>query len=79
MLARALEIDTAVETDDIFADADSIAAYAKNAVATLVQYTIINGFEDNTFRGAETCTRAQAARIISNAISVTNAVDISGR
>ena len=47
-----------------FADADSVASYAVEAVATLESASIINGFEDGTFSPLGTLTRAQAAKII---------------
>ena len=49
-----------------FADGTSIADYAKEAVGVLADKKIINGFEDNTFRPTDSCTRAQAAVIIYN-------------
>ncbi len=79
MLARVLGFDTSIVSECGFDDADALAIYAKNAVSSLVEYGIINGFEDNTFRGTQSCTRAQAAKIISNAISVMNAIDTNGR
>lgn len=47
-----------------FADADSVASYAVEAVATLESASIINGFENGTFAPLGTLTRAQAAKII---------------
>lgn len=47
-----------------FADGNEISDYAKEAVDTLTKAKIINGFTDNTFRPKESCTRAQAAKII---------------
>ena len=66
MICRALGIDTAdVSLANIsFADADEISDYAKSSVAYLSSYAVINGFSDNTFKPADICTRAQAARII---------------
>lgn len=77
MLVRALGLDTSAEATLFFADADKIAPYAKNSVGALSEYSIINGFTDNTFRGTEVCSRAQAAKIISGAITIYNAI-ISG-
>ena len=54
-----------VKTDMIvFNDSGEIRDYAAEAVESLVRAGIINGFEDNTFRPSENCTRAQAAKII---------------
>lgn len=44
--------------------ADTVDEYAVEAVDFLTGTGIINGFTDNTFRGSESCTRAQAAKII---------------
>ncbi len=52
--------------ENSFADKDTIADYAKDAISTLAEMKVINGFEDNTFRPMESCTRAQAAVIIYN-------------
>ena len=34
--------------ESTFADSDSIAEYAREAVNCLVEYSILNGFDDNT-------------------------------
>ncbi len=47
-----------------FSDADSVAGYAVEAVATLESSGIINGFADGSFSPLGTLTRAQAAKII---------------
>ena len=47
-----------------FADSDQISGYAKDSVAAMRQYGIINGYEDNTFRPGKSATRAEAAKII---------------
>ena len=51
-------------TEVTFADGDSIAEYAKEAVAALAANKIINGYEDNTFRPDNSLTRAEGARIL---------------
>ena len=66
--------DNLMNLSEFFADADKIAPYAKNSVGALSEYSIINGFTDNTFRGTEVCSRAQAAKIISGAITIYNAI-----
>ena len=68
MLARVMSLDTENAKTMTFADTDNIAGYAKGAVSKLVESSIISGFSDNTFRGSEPCTRAQASRIILNAL-----------
>jgi len=47
-----------------FSDNESISAYAKEAVESLVKTGAINGFSDGTFKPKDSCTRAQAAKII---------------
>ncbi len=47
-----------------FYDEADIADYAKTAIEYLASTNVINGFDDNTFRPSEICTRAQAAKII---------------
>lgn len=49
-----------------FADADTIADYAQNAVGYFGSKKIVNGFENNLFKPLEYATRAQAAVIIYN-------------
>ena len=55
-----------VDSEVAFADKDSIAECAAKAIGTLSGMKVINGFEDNTFRPTDSCTRAQAAVIIYN-------------
>ena len=56
------DLNTAKEISLI--DMSALPEYAIGSVETMVRAGIINGFEDNTFRGSETATRAQAAQII---------------
>jgi len=49
-----------------FADEAQIAAYAKDAVTVLYEAGIINGKQDG-FAPTETCTRAEAAKMIYDA------------
>ena len=72
ILARVLKLGSESAAELNFSDAKQVAEYAKSAVSTLSGYAVINGFDDLTFRPEEVCTRAQAARIISNAISIIN-------
>lgn len=55
---------TSEGADLSFADNDSIASYAEEAVSALVGMGIINGYEDGTFKARGTATRAEAAKII---------------
>lgn len=47
-----------------FYDNDTISAKGQKYVADVVNYGIISGFEDNTFKGQDTLTRAEAATIL---------------
>lgn len=53
-----------VSRGEAFADDSDIADYAKDAVYALKAAGIINGREDNTFDPSNTCTRAEAAKMI---------------
>lgn len=71
ILARTLGTDISDEDADIaFADAGEVSEYAKTAVAYLSSLSAVNGFEDGTFRPQETCTRAQAAKILRCVIDI---------
>lgn len=61
--ASGKESEEITENSD-FSDFSGISDYAKPAVSYLVKQGVINGFDDNTFRPFEKCTRAQAAKII---------------
>lgn len=53
-----------------FDDINSISKNAKKYVAAAVEKGLINGYEDNTFRGQDTLTRAQAAKLLSCASKI---------
>lgn len=55
-------------------DFDSVAEYAKESVDMLTRAKIISGFEDGTFRPAQSVTRAEAAKMIYNCIMNLNSV-----
>ena len=63
LICRATGTATEGEVPE-FADSDQIADYAVGAVAAMSKIGVVNGFEDNTFRPAETATRAMAAKVI---------------
>ncbi len=75
ILTRAMNLSTENVAALTFADSDTVSEYANPSVSVLVEYAIINGFTDNTFKPQNTCTRAQSARIISNAVGIMNAVE----
>ncbi len=56
------------KSDIKFKDSDQISDYAKDAVDALSSGGIIKGFDDNTFKGNNKITRAEAAQLIYNAI-----------
>ena len=56
-----------------FTDVDSISNSAKGYVSVAIQNNLISGFEDNTFRGQDTLTRAEAATLLYRAFQHGNA------
>lgn len=52
----------------VFTDASEISESNKKYVAAAVENGLLDGFEDDTFRGGEGITRAQAAAVISRAV-----------
>ncbi|MGL5514487.1 MAG: S-layer homology domain-containing protein, partial [Sporomusa sp.] len=47
-------------------DMDTVSDWAAEEVAAIAGMGIINGYPDNSFRPAESATRAECATIISN-------------
>lgn len=64
MLMRASCISADGGAELAFGDKEQISDYAKSAVSALTANSVIAGFDDNTFRPMELCTRSQAAKII---------------
>ncbi|MBQ8526392.1 MAG: S-layer homology domain-containing protein [Clostridia bacterium] len=61
-----LGIEAGAEGENkVFTDADKIADYAAESVGILTKMTVINGFEDGSFRPEASLTRAEAAKILS--------------
>lgn len=60
------KLSDATDDDNGFKDGESISDYAKEAVATLKSSGIINGDENGNFNPSNSCTRAEAAKIIYN-------------
>ncbi len=77
IMARAMGINVEMYEQADFLDADTIDNYAINAVSSLVEYTIINGFPDKTFGPRLGCTRAEAATMIAKAITILNSMKVS--
>ena len=48
----------------MFNDDGDISDYAKKGTELLYRTGIVNGYDDNTFRPFNNCTRAEAAKII---------------
>lgn len=61
-----------------FRDMDSISNYAKAYVAVAIENNLISGFEDNTFRGQDTLTRAEAATLLFRAFQHGSADKVVG-
>ena len=69
MIARALGKDSVKGAEMTFADKDEISSYAVSAVSYLNLLCVVNGYEDNTFRPRDLCTRAEAAKIIGDILN----------
>lgn len=64
LICRAFEGLEVLEDSELFADDESISAYAKEAVYTLKALNVINGMGDNLYAPKGIVTRAQAAKVI---------------
>lgn len=76
MIDRALSLSKETNESLSFKDAQDIADYAKASVAVLSSYGVVNGVGANEFNPGGLCTRAQAAKIIANMLSVCNSLGI---
>lgn len=71
-------------TDDVdysyltFSDNDTISNYAKAYVAVAIQYDLISGFTDGTFRGQDTLSRGQAAALLYRGFQLGSADKVIG-
>lgn len=63
MIYRALG-ETGEAAELTFADSDSVADYAKEAISYLAGAGIMSGYEDNTIRAKKETTRAEVARLL---------------
>ena len=60
-----LGVSTSVDDNEkIFADENEISDYARESVNTLTSMSVLNGFEDGSFRPFDALTRGQAAKLI---------------
>ena len=69
MIVRAMGKEDLKGADLVFEDKDEVASYAEDAVSYLNMMCVISGYEDNTFRPASPCTRAEAAKIIGDILN----------
>ena len=53
-----------------FSDMESINEYAKSAVDAMSAAGIINGYDDNSFRGGNNVTRREAAVMLCRALNL---------
>jgi hypothetical protein len=63
--------------DIYFNDKDLIPEWVKPCLSVLYNYGIMNGFEDNTFRGNKSFTRAEAAVVLIKTLNCLNREIIS--
>lgn len=75
---RALEninlLNSSIEYDCSFTDADEISQYAYTAVAYMENNQILSGYEDSSFNASGTVTRAEAAVLIKKIIDFSNRI-----
>ena len=75
---RALEninlLNSSIEYDCSFTDADEISQYAYTAVAYMDNNQILSGYEDSSFNASGTVTRAEAAVLIKKIIDFSNRI-----
>lgn len=68
MIYRAYFAGETMQDKTEFTDSDAIDEYAAEAVGSLAEKGVVNGFSDGSFRPKELCTRAQAAKMLYAAI-----------
>ena len=68
MIARALGIEGSESKSLSFTDADSISAWAVDAVQAMAEKGFINGYEDGSFRPQGNMTRACSVTVVNNSI-----------
>lgn len=70
-LAGSTSIPSALEGRDLFSDMQGYE-WAKNAIKKLVDYKIISGYEDNTFKPQNNISRAEFIKMVTAAFSDEN-------
>ena len=78
ILGRALNAAPAADGAMAFSDADQIADYAYDYVLSFVGMSIVNGYEDGTFKPTANATRAEAAKIIYGVAQLENNAEVEG-
>ncbi len=72
-VAKALEAEGHTISGDTylpFSDQNEISSENRVYVAAVLDWGVIGGFEDNTFRADDTLTRAEAAAILYRAVMI---------
>lgn len=68
LLGRNLQIEKTSADTSSFADSKSIANWSKGYVNTAANKGFISGYKDNTFRPQKYITRAEVAKVLSDAV-----------
>lgn len=71
-LKQGIELPKSENAAGSFPDADKISEYAREFVELMRLAGILNGYEDGTFRPQYTATRAEAAKLFSVFLSITD-------
>lgn len=71
-LKQGIELPKDAAPAESFPDADKISEYAREFVELMRIAGILNGYEDGTFRPQNTATRAEAAKLFSVFLSITD-------
>lgn len=71
-LKQGIELPKDAAPAQSFPDADKISEYAREFVELMRIAGILNGYEDGTFRPQNTATRAEAAKLFSVFLSITD-------
>lgn len=77
MLSNALKLDRE-EQSLVFIDRNNIGEWAVSAVGHTVEYGIINGYPDGSFRPQANITRAELAVMLAKALGKANTDEVSG-
>ncbi|KNY25540.1 S-layer homology domain-containing protein [Pseudobacteroides cellulosolvens] len=68
IIAKAAKLDSIEDSEIYFRDRDTIPVWVKPFLSIIVDVKFLKGYEDNTFRGDNNLTRAEAATIFTNMI-----------